>query len=235
MNPMEIAGFILDYLRVFLTAWPFVILVLGLVAFWKFNVPITSLIDRIIQLQYRDVLLTLKDVAQPKKKSIGGKKIRDDDLRSLAETGDAQAQYNLGVMHETGSGATKDLDKAVSFYQKAADQGNAEAQTRLGMLYALGRGVPQDDAKAVDWDLRAADQGNAEAQAQIGIMYADGLGVPQDDEMAYMWFNVAASRSTGEDRKRHVKFRNKLAARLSRDQLAEAQHRAREWAAAHPR
>ena len=36
------------------------------------------------------------------------------------------------------------------------------------------------------------------------MMYVNGTGVPEDYVRAHMWFNLAASRSTGEDRKRRV-------------------------------
>jgi len=50
-----------------------------------------------------------------------------------------------------------------------------------------------------------------------------------------MWFNLAASRSTGEDRESAVKGRDLAAGDLTPDGLNEAQRLAREWDAAHPR
>ena len=55
----------------------------------------------------------------------------------------------------------------------------------------------QDDLDTVR---QAAEQGDATAQFNLGAMYAIGRGVPQDDETAHVWLNVAASRSTGEQR-----------------------------------
>ena len=57
-------------------------------------------------------------------------------------------------------------------------------------------------------------------------MYADGLGVPQDYVSAHMWLNLAAA--TGDEEAR--KARELVAARMTREQIAEAQARAREWA-----
>ena len=72
-------------------------------------------------------------------------------------------------------------------------------------------------------------QGLADAQFSLGFMYADGRGVPPDDIAAHMWFNLAAAQSTGEDRERYVKARAALADRMTREDLREAQRRAREW------
>jgi hypothetical protein len=66
-------------------------------------------------------------------------------------------------------------------------------------------------------------------------MYATGAGVPQDYVQAHMWFNLAASRSTGEDREVAVTGRDLAAGQLTPDALNEAQRLAREWDAAHPR
>ena len=57
-----------------------------------------------------------------------------EELRPLAERGDAVAQYRLGWMYESGKAVTPDEARAMSWYRKAADQGNAAAQVALGAL-----------------------------------------------------------------------------------------------------
>ena len=69
----------------------------------------------------------------------------------LAEAGDAQAQYNLGLMYRNGQGVLQDDAKAVRLYRLAAEQGYALAQSNLGHMYSNGSGVPQDYAEAVRW------------------------------------------------------------------------------------
>jgi len=66
-------------------------------------------------------------------------------------------------------------------------------------------------------------------------MYRYGRAVPEDDVQAHMWFNLTASRSTGEDRESAVSARDRARARMTAEQVAEAQRLAREWDAAHPR
>ena len=46
-------------------------------------------------------------------------------LREATELGDAEAQYNLGVMYDNGQGVVKDKDEAVNWYRRAAEQGHA--------------------------------------------------------------------------------------------------------------
>ena len=82
----------------------------------------------------------------------------------LAELGDAEAQYNLGVLHDEGAGVKQDLAAAVSWYQKAASQGFIDAQTNLGMMYYHGHGIERDYQAAARWFRQAAEQGDEEAR-----------------------------------------------------------------------
>ena len=74
-----------------------------------------------------------------------------DALRARAEAGDAEAQYNLGVMYASGEGVPQDYAEAVRWYRLAAEQGDAGAQSFLGAMYHDCIGVPQDYAEAVRW------------------------------------------------------------------------------------
>ena len=100
-------------------------------------------------------------------------------------------------------------------------------------MYATGRGVPQDDAEAMRWYRLAAEQGLAAAQGSLGVMYSTGYGVLQDSVSAHMWLNLAAAQSMGEARELIVKIRDSVAESMTREDLSEAQRRAREWHAAH--
>lgn len=81
----------------------------------------------------------------------------------LAELGDVEAQYNLGVMYDEGAGVDRDLASAADWYRRAAEQGFVDAQTNLGMMYYQGQGVPRNYQEAARWFRQAADQGDSEA------------------------------------------------------------------------
>ncbi len=79
------------------------------------------------------------------------------EWRPLAEQGNANAQFFLGVMYDKGQGVRQDLREAARWFRKAAEQGVAEAQSNLGFMYGYGEGVPQDYAQAYMWyDLAAS-------------------------------------------------------------------------------
>jgi TPR repeat protein len=83
----------------------------------------------------------------------------------LAELGDVEAQYNLGVMYDEGTAPEPGLGKAAEWYRKAAEQGFVDAQANLGMMYYHGQGVSRDLEEAARWLQLAADRGDTEAAA----------------------------------------------------------------------
>jgi TPR repeat protein/membrane protease YdiL (CAAX protease family) len=119
-----------------------------------------------------------------------------DTFLSAALAGDPKAATNLGFFYQSGPASTRDLSKAVQWYQKAADQGYARAQADLGNLYEKGLGVPKDLAVAVSWYRKAADQGYARAQANLGYLYENGLGIPKDLVAAVDWYQKAANQGS---------------------------------------
>ena len=116
------------------------------------------------------------------------------ELRPLAERGNAEAQYRVGLMHEFGRGYPVDKAQAVAWLRKAAAQDHAAAQQELGVIYATGDGVAKNDAEAVSWFRKSATQGNAAAQYNLGLMIAKGAGVRNDDVEAIAWFRKAATQ-----------------------------------------
>ena len=71
------------------------------------------------------------------KATAGQFKIANEKIREKAESGDADAQYQLGTLYYTGDfGATKDLTEAIKWYQKAADQNYPNMQFPLASAYA---------------------------------------------------------------------------------------------------
>ena len=89
--------------------------------------------------------------------------------------------------------------------------------------------MPQEYGAAVSWYRQAVEQGNAQAQFNLGILYEKGQGVSQDYIQAHMWVNLASTQG-------HVvapKARDKLAKKMTPEQIAEAQRLTREWLAIH--
>ncbi len=80
-------------------------------------------------------------------------------LRSLtkrAEKGDAEAQYNLGLMTIIGDGTEKDLKKGIELMEQAAANGYELSAHVLSIIYREGMyGVKPSRAKAAAWNKKA--------------------------------------------------------------------------------
>jgi hypothetical protein len=87
----------------------------------------------------------------------------------LAEQGDADAQFHLGLMYESGQGVLRNDADAIKWYRKAAEQDDAVAQFNLGVMYA--KGASPNYSEAALWYRLAADHGLAGAQFNLGMMY----------------------------------------------------------------
>lgn len=120
--------------------------------------------------------------------------------REAAEKGEAQAQYELGMLYMTGGGGTKDEVEAQRWLRKAADQGDARAQFQIGNMYwrAWG-GLPRNDKEAAVWFRKAAEQGNADGQWQLGELYEYGRGgIRQNMAQAVSWYQKAAAQGQAQ-------------------------------------
>ena len=149
------------------------------------------------------------------------------EWRPLAKAGNEKAQHALGVMFQRGQGVVQDYKGALKWFTKAADQGYAAAQFNLGLLFHEGQGVVQDYKEALRWFTKAAEQGYAPAQNTVGAMFAEGQGTPQSYVSAYVWFQLAAARGS----QNAVRNRDLVEKRMTRSQIEQAQHIAKEWTA----
>jgi TPR repeat protein len=119
-------------------------------------------------------------------------------LLAAAEQGDADAQFNLGVMLENG----------------VDDNGHAIEGSK-----AVAR-----RAEAVKWLLSAAEQGLPRAQLQLAEAYAGGGEAPDDYVRACGWFLVAMTRLSGVHRHRARSGYQLVCSRLTPTQITTATH-----------
>lgn len=116
-------------------------------------------------------------------------------LVTLAEQGDAAAQYNLAEKYADGRIIPKDLKEALYWLEKAALAGVPNAQTSLGWAYMSDYlGLAPDYQLAMEWNLKAANQGFGEGSANIGLLYEKGWGVPVNYVEAANWYKKAISQ-----------------------------------------
>ncbi|CAF0878078.1 unnamed protein product [Brachionus calyciflorus] len=124
----------------------------------------------------------------------------DDDLvqyyQLLADRGDVQAQYGLGLLYYQGArGLSIQYDKALYYFTKAAEAGNNYAMAYLGKLYLEGGDhVKQDNLTAIKYFRQAAEKGNPIGQAGMGIVHFYGSGLERDYQKALKYFQLSADQ-----------------------------------------
>jgi TPR repeat protein len=115
------------------------------------------------------------------------------EWQPLAEQGDANSQYNLGLLYARGEGVPQDYQKAIGWYQKAAEQGVPAAEYNLGVMYANGQGVPANPQEASKWFLKAAQEGVSGAETGLATIYSESGAFKNYDEAA-KWYRTAADQ-----------------------------------------
>ena len=123
------------------------------------------------------------------------------EWQPLAERGDRQAQYQLGILYYRGDGVVQDYGQAAKWFRRAAERGDADAQFNLGLLYAEGKGMPKNLVRARMWFALAA------------LAYESG----RDQDWAIANWTLAARK------------RDWTTSRLSAAEVAKADRMARLW------
>lgn len=95
-------------------------------------------------------------------------------MQRLAQSGNAQAIYNLGYMTQMGQGTAKDSSKALKYYEDASNKGYAQASYTLAQIYETGElGVAKDSNKFSQYIQKASAQGSDDATVKIAtILFA---------------------------------------------------------------
>lgn len=121
----------------------------------------------------------------------------------LAEAGDSDAQFGVGVILDNGQGVSENDAEAAKWYRLAAERGNPDAQFNLALLYDSGKGIEQNKEEAAFWYRKAAVTGHIGAQYNLALMYESGDGIDRDPAIAAFWYRKAAEQG-------HVKAQNNL-------------------------
>lgn len=118
----------------------------------------------------------------------------------LAEQGDANAQYNLGLLYRNGQGVKQNDRQALIWFTRAAQQGLLDAQYNTGLMYMDGRGVFASKVDALNWWQLAASKGHAEAQHNLAVLYAYGIATGIDTVKALELWRQSAAQGHKEAR-----------------------------------
>lgn len=111
---------------------------------------------------------------------------------ALANKGDAEAQYHVGMMHNNGIGTQRDIGQAFEWFKKATASNDPLGAYKLGCYYdGQGAGVVASDAnEALKYKLVAAKAGYALAQHDVALLYDR----QENPEEAVKWWKMAGDQ-----------------------------------------
>ena len=113
-------------------------------------------------------------------------------LAQQAETGDAESQNLLGVMHLNGMGIDQDTRRACGLFAAAAGSGLKEGHYNLSNLLYNGFGLERDTARGQEHLLASARLGHRPALRSLGYLYH--LAGPEErwQRLSTLSFRLAA-------------------------------------------
>lgn len=138
-------------------------------------------------------VLCLPLASEIQAQTLAEEQVKFDRLTPLANKGDADAQFGLGVIYQKGLVVKKSSLRATVWLQKAVDQGHAQATNRLAWHFRNGIGVVQSSRQAEDLYLKAYDLGVVGASVPLGAIYRAGEpGVKENHAKAVKWATIGA-------------------------------------------
>lgn len=126
------------------------------------------------------------------------------NLKSLAENGNAEAQFIIGQMYFMSQpDFERDMGKAIHWFTQASNLGKYEAMDMLGVLLRYGVfDAPKDPEWAAYWQKKAfikkklqSENGDIQALADAGRDLFDGTGVAKNETEGFAWIEEAARQN----------------------------------------
>lgn len=142
--------------------------------------------------------------------------VKKDDNEAWAVYRDAcDGKHGLGcrmlaIMHGSGQGVKRDIEKsaeiykkAVEYFEKGCEKGNNSDCGEAGLEYSLGKNVEQDLHKSLQYFEKFCDnldskpsKDDLEKCYNIGYMYYHGLGTRQDRDKAKKYFGTFCDKGS---------------------------------------
>jgi TPR repeat protein len=116
-----------------------------------------------------------------------------DFQMKLAQKGNAEAQFKVGEMYETGRGVEKNIVEAKRWITRAAEQGHQAANYKLLYYDLQNNGVTAKNKPKLAELQQAAKGGNGIAQYYVGLMHSRGVGLRRNSTVALDWLGKAST------------------------------------------
>lgn len=121
--------------------------------------------------------------------------INDLQQKIKQNENDFESLTSLGMIYHFG--VKKDLDKAISYYEKASLKGGIMAKYHLSLIYLNERSNDLNNKKAYQLLSKLAEDNETEiglrSQVDLAICYLNGVGIEPNFDKAIVWFQKAAN------------------------------------------
>ena len=121
-----------------------------------------------------------------------------EELKNLADAGNAHAQLLNGINRREGYGCSVNKNAALRSFRSAADAGVAEAQYCSSMIMGIKPRNAKIKQDANNYLVQAAENGFTEAMLKLGTMLARGETFPRDIKRARQFLTSAAENGSLE-------------------------------------
>lgn len=117
--------------------------------------------------------------------------IKGDDISQKTRS---DALFSMGNLYENGHGVTKDIHKAIHYYELSSNLGNSNADLRLGLINISGtyREIVVDYIKAKKYLEKSARRGNSIAYLELGLFHEKGLDGKKDYSKAKDYYEESS-------------------------------------------
>lgn len=114
--------------------------------------------------------------------------INISEIQLMAQQGDPQAQFLLGMSYEYGDDVDENIDLAYKWYVSAAEKNHITAMSCLGDLLYMNTNYEMDIYRALQWYIPAAILGDIYSRYIIGNIFFYGEGVEKNYREALNWY-----------------------------------------------
>jgi len=125
--------------------------------------------------------------------------------KPLAQEGDCDAEYAMGLLYLGGLGVWRNYDDAFTLWKRSAGQGQAQAQVSLAIMYA------HDSMPYTIIDCRK------------------GCGVERNLVEAYKWLSIAVEVGAPSEQEMAANYLARISPLMTPEQISEGDSLARAW------
>lgn len=171
---------------------------------------IQDLCTRVAWIQYGD-LKTIGDAKSVCKHYLDELNNSIELLTERADSGDAYAQYRLGIMYRDGINVEKNINRAFELFSSSMNAGNMDAQVCVADMFFQGLSVSKNRDHAISLLKMAAERGNDEAIRKLALVYNERLREDIGKKISDLYENHPACKNSTTAAYNYALFKEKTA------------------------